>query len=164
MKFYTYYQSPLGTLTIQASDDGILGAWFEQQTTQPEELGIEDALHPVLQQAVSEFQAYFAGELKDFELPLQPQGTEFQRDVWQALVAVQWGKICSYSDIANTINRPKAVRAVGAANGRNPIPIIIPCHRVIGSNGTLTGYYGGVHIKQALLAIEGHTQYQPSLL
>lgn len=154
MKFYTYYQSPLGTLTIQASDDGILGAWFEQQTTQPENLGIEDEQHPILRQAISEYKAYFAGELTEFSVPLAAEGTVFQQQVWRALTEIPYGETCCYQDLADNIANPKAVRAVGMANGKNPISIIVPCHRVIGKNGALTGYAGGVGIKAALLKLE----------
>lgn len=154
MKFYTYYQSPLGTLTIQASDDGILGAWFEQQTTQPENLGIEDEQHPILRQAISEYKAYFTGELTEFSVPLAAEGTAFQQQVWRALTEIPYGKTFCYQDLADNIANPKAVRAVGMANGKNPISIIVPCHRVIGKNGALTGYAGGVGIKAALLKLE----------
>ncbi|WP_286670288.1 methylated-DNA--[protein]-cysteine S-methyltransferase [Shewanella acanthi] len=97
---------------------------------------------------------YFSGELSRFDVALAPKGTEFQRDVWQALMNVGFGQSCSYGEIANRIGRPKAVRAVGAANGANPIAIIVPCHRVIGKNGTLTGYAYGLVMKQQLLALE----------
>ena len=99
-------------------------------------------------------QAYFEGDLKTFALPLQLEGTDFQIEVWHALQEIPYGKTVSYADIAKRIGRPKAVRAVGAANGQNPIAIIVPCHRVIGSNGSLTGYGGGLKNKEALLALE----------
>ena len=98
--------------------------------------------------------AYFVGDRKAFDLPLAPRGTEFQRSVWDALLEIPYGQTTTYSAIAETISRPAAVRAVGAANGANPIPIIIPCHRVIGANGSLTGFGGGLDVKRTLLALE----------
>ena len=107
-----------------------------------------------LRSVVRELTAYFAGELREFSLPLAPVGTPFQLDVWNALRAIPYGETRSYGELAERIGRPKAVRAVGAANGANPLPIVVPCHRVIGSNGTLTGFGGGLPLKQALLALE----------
>jgi len=104
---------------------------------------------------------YFRGERRDFDLPLAPRGTEFQQDVWRALQRIPYGATRSYSDIAREIGRPAAVRAVGAANGANPIPIVIPCHRVVGSNGSLTGFGGGIETKRWLLALESP---QPTLI
>ena len=98
--------------------------------------------------------AYFDGKLKRFDLPLAPQGTAFQRQVWEALTRIPYGTVVSYKSIAEAVGRPKAVRAVGGANGKNPIPIIVPCHRVIGSNGTLTGFGGGLETKSRLIALE----------
>ena len=98
---------------------------------------------------------YFAGQRRDFDLAVEPQGTEFQRQVWHQLLEIPYGTTCSYQDIAQAIGRPQAVRAVGRANGTNPIPIVIPCHRVIGANGTLTGYGGGLDVKRQLLVLEG---------
>jgi len=155
MNVYTHYQSPIGILTIQANDKGLLGAWFQTQTTQPDNLGKLDSEHPVLKQAVSEFQEYFSGTRQMFEVPLAATGTEFQQKVWQALTTIPFGTTWSYQDLANAIGNPKAVRAVGLANGKNPISIIVPCHRVIGKNGTLTGYAGGIERKEGLLKHEG---------
>lgn len=103
---------------------------------------------------LAEFDAYFAGRLQRFSLPLAARGTAFQQAVWQALCDIPYGETRSYSDIARAIGKPEAVRAVGAANGRNPLSIIVPCHRVIGQNGSLTGYAGGLEIKKVLLALE----------
>ena len=103
----------------------------------------------------TELHEYFAGKRETFDIPLAPKGTEFQLAVWNALLEIPYGHTVTYSEIARRIGRPSAVRAVGAANGANPIPVIIPCHRVIGSNGTLTGYGGGIERKQWLLALEG---------
>lgn len=155
MNVYTHYQSPIGRVTIQANDEGLLGAWFQTQTTQPDNLGKLDSEHPVLKQAVSEFQEYFAGTRQRFEVPLAATGTEFQQKVWQALTTIPFGTTWSYQDLANAIGNPKAVRAVGLANGKNPISIIVPCHRVIGKNGKLTGYAGGIERKEGLLKHEG---------
>ncbi len=110
-----------------------------------------EALAPFL----AEFEAYFAGRLQRFTLPLAARGTAFQQAVWRALCDIPYGETRSYGDIARAIGKPSAVRAVGAANGRNPLSIIVPCHRVIGQNGSLTGYAGGLPIKQALLRLEG---------
>lgn len=110
--------------------------------------------HGALAPFLAEFDAYFAGRLQRFSLPLAARGTAFQQAVWQALCDIPYGETRSYSDIARTIGKPDAVRAVGAANGRNPLSIIVPCHRVIGQNGSLTGYAGGLEIKKTLLALE----------
>jgi methylated-DNA-[protein]-cysteine S-methyltransferase len=106
-------------------------------------------------EAAAQFRAYFEGKLREFDLPLVPRGTEFQLQVWNALREIPYGKTCSYAELAQTIGKPKAVRAVGAANGRNPLAIVVPCHRVIGSDGSLTGYGGGMRNKEYLLALEG---------
>lgn len=153
-KFYTTYTSPLGVMTLQANDDGMLGAWFETQTTQPENLGeyVED--HLILGDVITQLDEYFSGQRKIFNIPLSANGTEFQIKVWQALTTIPYGQTWSYQDLANAINNPKAVRAVGLANGKNPISIIVPCHRVIGKNGKLTGYAGGVERKAQLLELE----------
>ena len=163
-KFYTVYSSPLGQLTIQACDQGLLGAWFEQQTTQPEELGARVDNHPILKQAIQEYEEYFAGTRKEFEVTIAAQGTHFQNQVWQALTQIPFGQTRYYAQLADVLNNPKAVRAVGLANGKNPISIIVPCHRVIGKNGSLTGYAGGIEIKQALLCHEGSFAEQVKLL
>jgi methylated-DNA-[protein]-cysteine S-methyltransferase len=109
---------------------------------------------PVLRDAAEQLTAYFGGELKAFELPLVPEGTAFQKSVWNALLTIPYGETRSYMQMAELIGAPKAVRAVGAANGQNPIPIVIPCHRVIGSNGKLTGFGGGLPLKRLLLDLE----------
>ena len=109
---------------------------------------------PLIKKAAAQLDAYLAGKIKDFDLPLAPKGTPFQVAVWRALLKIPYGKTCSYGDIARAINNPKAVRAVGGANNRNPIFIIIPCHRVIGADGSLTGYGGGLPMKKRLLELE----------
>jgi methylated-DNA-[protein]-cysteine S-methyltransferase len=113
-----------------------------------------DDHHPLVSEALRQLQAYFAGERSAFDIPLAPEGTEFQRTVWKALLEIPYGETCSYSDLARSIGNPAAVRAVGAANGRNPIGIIVPCHRVIGSSGKLVGYGGGLPMKRMLLDLE----------
>lgn len=155
--FYTEMPSPLGTVTIQSNAEGLLGIWFETCTTKPSELGVRDEQHPVLRQAVTQLDEYFAGLRNEFDLPLAATGTDFQNQVWQALTTIPYGETWSYQDFANAIGNPKAVRAVGLANGKNPISIVVPCHRVIGKSGKLTGYAGGVERKQRLLALEQGT-------
>lgn len=152
---YTILSSKLGDVTIQANDDGLLGIWFETYTTKPQELGVEDRKHNVLAQACKQLTEYFEGSRKTFDVPLAAKGTDFQKQVWQALTQIPFGETWSYQDLANTIGNPKAVRAVGLANGKNPISVIVPCHRVIGKSGKLTGYAGGLERKEALLKLEG---------
>ncbi|MHC6800718.1 methylated-DNA--[protein]-cysteine S-methyltransferase [Vibrio antiquarius] len=155
--FYTEMPSLLGTVTIQSNAEGLLGIWFETCTTKPSELGARDDQHPVLRQAVTQLNEYFSGLRNEFDLPLAATGTDFQNQVWQALTTIPYGETWSYQDLANAIGNPKAVRAVGLANGKNPISIVVPCHRVIGKSGKLTGYAGGVERKQRLLALEQGT-------
>lgn len=154
MNYYTYYQSPNGQMTIQANDIGLLGAWFEIQTTQPQELGAYSDDHAILNQAKIQLEEYFSGRRTQFDLPLAAKGTDFQQSVWQALCKIPYGETWSYQQLADEIGNPKAVRAVGLANGKNPISVIVPCHRVIGKNGKLTGYAGGVETKEKLLQLE----------
>lgn len=154
MNYYTYYQSPHGQMTIQANDIGLLGVWFEIQTTQPQELGAYRDDHAILNQAKIQLEEYFSGRRTQFDLPLAAKGTDFQQSVWQALCKIPYGETWSYQQLADEIGNPKAVRAVGLANGKNPISVIVPCHRVIGKNGKLTGYAGGVETKEKLLQLE----------
>jgi O-6-methylguanine DNA methyltransferase len=116
--------------------------------------GNESPSNPLLREAASQLRAYFGGELRDFDLTLDMQGTGFQKRVWAELLHIPYGETRSYSDVAKVIGEPKAVRAVGAANGRNPVPIVVPCHRVIGAGGSLTGYGGGLPLKRFLLDLE----------
>nr|WP_169449722.1 methylated-DNA--[protein]-cysteine S-methyltransferase [Oceanospirillum beijerinckii] len=132
-----------------------MGLWLPTFTTKPDDLGMAKDDHPILQQAIQQCQEYFAGQRQNFDLPLAATGTEFQQQVWHALTQIPFGVTWSYQDLANAIGNPKAVRAVGLANGKNPISIIVPCHRVIGKNGKLTGYAGGVEQKEQLLKLEG---------
>jgi len=136
---------------VVASDAGIRAIELNGTTELP---GREGESNPMLRQAIEQLRAYFAGELRDFELTLDMQGTEFQKRVWGELQNIPYGETRSYSFVANTIGAPKAVRAVGAANGRNPVPIVVPCHRVIGAGGSLTGYGGGLPLKRFLLDME----------
>jgi len=146
-------ESPVGPLLIVGTDQGL-----EQIRLNCDVLaaGREQSGHPLAVLAVEQLQAWFAGRLRQFDLPLVPRGTDFQQQVWSALRQIPWGTTASYGQIARAIGRPRACRAVGLANGRNPLPIVIPCHRVIGSSGSLVGYTGGLHIKQTLLSLEGH--------
>jgi methylated-DNA-[protein]-cysteine S-methyltransferase len=136
---------------IVASDAGIRSIEFHGQ---PAAATPEGRSNPLLRQAIEQLRAYFAGELRDFDLVLDMQGTAFQKRVWEELRNIPYGRTCSYSFVATAIGSPKAVRAVGAANGRNPIPIVVPCHRVIGTGGSLVGYGGGLPLKRLLLDLE----------
>lgn len=151
------YESPLGPMLLAATDRGLAGIWFEGQRHGPDARGWrEDTSHPVLREAVAQLAAYFAGERTAFELPLDLQcGTRFQQSVWQALLAIPRGATTSYAQLARQLGRPQAARAIGAAVGRNPVSIIVPCHRVLGTGGSLTGYAGGLERKTALLRLEG---------
>ena len=158
----TSVASPLGTITIAATDKGLAGLWFtEGQRYLPAAITgsaawPEDADHPVLQQVSQQLSEYFAGQRSHFEVPLDLNcGTAFQQSVWQALLAIPQGGTVSYGEVSRRIGKPAAVRAVGGAVGRNPVSIIVPCHRVMGSNGALTGYGGGLARKTALLRLEG---------
>lgn len=162
MKFHssivkTRWPSPLGSMIVAATDQGLAGVWFEDQRHLPDHASWpETPLHPLLQQAAAQLADYFAGRRSRFELPLDLQGgTQFQQSVWQALLCIPCGETSSYAQLSRNIGRPAAVRAVGAAVGRNPISVIVPCHRVLGSDGALTGYAGGLPRKTALLALEG---------
>ncbi|NIJ19730.1 methylated-DNA-[protein]-cysteine S-methyltransferase [Sphingomonas naasensis] len=148
--------SPVGALTLVASDAGLRAILWEKDRPGRVKLGaLEEAPdHPVLREAERQLGDYFAGKRARFDVPLDFRGTDFQKSVWAALLTIPFGETRSYGAIARQIGRPSAVRAVGAANGRNPISIIAPCHRVIGANGALTGFAGGLAAKETLLAIE----------
>ncbi|MGD9833950.1 MAG: methylated-DNA--[protein]-cysteine S-methyltransferase [Piscinibacter sp.] len=147
--------TPLGRVRIARTARGLAGLWFEGQKHHPGELEApQRADDPLLREAARQLDQYFAGERRDFELPLDLQGTPFQQAVWQALQRVPAGHTCSYGEVAQALGAPAAVRAVGAAVGRNPASLLVPCHRVLGRDGSLTGYAGGVERKQALLALE----------
>lgn len=149
MIYNEYYESPVGLIEFKASDKGITQLIFcgehKKQVTS----------NDVTKECKKQLEAYFSGQLKKFELPLDWTGTKFQKSVWEILTEIPFGQTLSYQDIAIKLNNPKSVRAVGGANGRNPITLIVPCHRVIGANSTLTGYAGGVARKKWLLEHEG---------
>lgn len=158
----TSVPSPLGTILIAATARGLTGLWFtENQRYLPSERAgssawPEDPAHPILKQAGEQLDEYFAGQRSHFDLPLDLAcGTGFQQAVWQALLDIAPGQTISYGELSRRIGKPAAVRAVGGAIGRNPVSIIVPCHRVMGSNGSLTGYGGGLERKTALLRLEG---------
>jgi len=139
--------TPIGTLWLARDQHGLSSVAFAG----PAEAASGDSL---LLDAAGQLRAYFAGELEEFELPLSPGGTEFQRRVWRAVEAIPYGTTTSYSALAASLGKPAAYRAVGAANGRNPLPVVVPCHRVVGAAGALTGYGGGLERKRALLELE----------
>jgi methylated-DNA-[protein]-cysteine S-methyltransferase len=150
--------SPIGPLTLVAADGRLAGLYMEVSRHQPEAavLGIAGSLDsdPVLAEAAGQLKAYFAGQLTDFDLPLTLDGSGFQRTVWAGLQAIPYGETSSYGELARRIGQPSASRAVGLANGRNPVSIVVPCHRVIGADGSLTGYGGGLDRKRFLLSLE----------
>jgi methylated-DNA-[protein]-cysteine S-methyltransferase len=150
-------KSPVGQLTLVGSDQGLAAVLWEDDDPSRVRLPDvhEDADHPLLLQAQQQLEEYFAGKRRKFTVALDPAGTDFQNQVWNALRTIPFGETRSYGQIAEQIGRHKAVRAVGAANGANPLSIIVPCHRVIGANGKLTGFAGGLKIKARLLALEG---------
>ncbi len=151
---YTQIESPVGPLLLAGDDSGLREINFvhgrHPATRDP--LWKQD--RRAFNEVIAQLEAYFAGKLKDFDVPLAPEGTPFQQKVWKNLCDIPFGETISYGELARRIDNPNASRAVGLANGSNPIPIIIPCHRVIGSNGKLTGYGGGLPIKEKLLALE----------
>jgi methylated-DNA-[protein]-cysteine S-methyltransferase len=153
----TTVTSPLGQLTLAAHDQALVGVWFDFQEHLPAMAHWRvDDQHPVLRQAAQELQEYFAGQRRTFGVPLDlGYGTDFQQRVWRSLLAIAAGTTSTYGAISLAIGNPSAVRAVGGAIGRNPIGIIVPCHRIIGANGALTGYAGGLERKVALLRLEG---------
>lgn len=148
-----FYDSPIGPMTL-VQEGEVLDRLDFDVPSQPEEAT------PLLLEACRQLREYFAGERKAFALPLAPAGTEFQKKVWAALRDIPWGETRSYGDIARAIGKPTACRAVGMANGRNPLPVFIPCHRVIGTNGSITGYSGGLEKKRFLLRLEGISQWK----
>jgi len=151
---YTYFPSPIGGLLLAGNGEQLGYIGFPEGKSRMRHQDMwrpDDGAFPEVKRQLL---AYFGGELTSFELSLSPQGTEFQRQVWQALQTIPYGETRSYGEVAKQVGRPLASRAVGAANGRNPLPIVIPCHRVIGSTGTLTGFGGGLEAKATLLRLE----------
>jgi methylated-DNA-[protein]-cysteine S-methyltransferase len=163
---YKTVASPVGALKVVAGERGLAAILWEDDDPKRVRLGplVEDPAHPVLLETERQLAAYFAGTLKAFTVPLDFQGTDFQKSVWAALLTIPFGETRSYGDIARQVGRPGASRAVGAASGRNPISIIAPCHRVIGSAGALTGFAGGLDIKRHLLGLERSGPAQGRLL
>lgn len=169
MKFTYLYQSPVGTLRIVADESSITEIRYESGNIQDSiksdstdtsdrtgrHFGLIEEKTPLIAETIHQLDEYFAGTRKQFNLPLAPEGTEFQKRTWTALQDIPYGATCSYKDIAESIGCGKGCRAVGLANNRNPIVIVIPCHRVIGSNGKLVGYGGGLQVKEQLLRLEG---------
>lgn len=154
--YFKFVDSPVGKLKLVATDDGLAAILWDNDRPHRVPLHVVEApFHPVLVDTARQLEQYFAGERKTFDLKLDFDGTEFQRKVWTALLTIPFGETRSYSQIAKQIGHPNAARAVGAANGRNPISIIAPCHRVIGSTGKLTGFGGGLSAKAQLLSLEG---------
>ena len=151
---FTEMPSPIGKLRLFGTESGLSGLFMGAHDDEP--AGLRDAVRDAapLRAARRQLEEYFAGERREFSLALAAEGTDFQRQVWQALCTIPYGATVSYGDIARQIGNPNAVRAVGLANGRNPISIIVPCHRVIGADGSLTGYGGGLERKRFLLALE----------
>lgn len=150
-------ETPLGSLRLLASDRGLAGIYFEQHKNMPLRQALPDDLHPLLEKVKVQLRQYFEGTRRRFEIPLDPQGTDFQKDVWSSLTEIPYGQTQSYGELASRLGKPLASRAVGRANGLNPVSIIIPCHRVVGASGKLTGYAGGLETKQWLLEHESRS-------
>jgi methylated-DNA-[protein]-cysteine S-methyltransferase len=154
MLFTTTLKSPVGLLRLYATQGALTAIYLENHKGAPELVATEREDLPVLLTARRQLEEYFAGERVSFELPLEPMGTPFQRTVWSALQEIPLGVTWSYAELARRVGKAGAARAVGSANGKNPLSIVVPCHRVVGSNGTLTGYAGGVPTKRWLLEHE----------
>ena len=154
---HKFVASPIGTLKLIASDTGLVAILWENDNPRRVRLPdpVERPEHPVLVRAEKELHEYFAGQRNGFSVPLDMRGTSFQRQVWEALLGIPFGETRTYGQLAKQLGNPKATRAVGAANGRNPIAIIVPCHRVVGFSGKLTGFAGGLEAKAHLLKLEG---------
>jgi methylated-DNA-[protein]-cysteine S-methyltransferase len=173
--YYTEMDSPMGAILLARSSKGLLHIHFQDGDDRLEPRAGWHETREGFDETLAQVRAYFTGELREFDLVLAPEGTPFQLEVWGSLQTIPYGETISYAALAEKIGRPTATRAVGAANGRNPLPIVIPCHRVIGSDGQLTGYAGGIHLKEALLTLEqpgwgkaheepGSAEYQMKLL
>jgi methylated-DNA-[protein]-cysteine S-methyltransferase len=153
---YKYVASPVGKLKLVASETGLIAILWENDNPRRVPLAdlVEDTNQGILVETERQLNEYFAGKRDEFAIPLDMRGTAFQKDVWRALQAIPFGKTRSYGEIAKQVGRPTSSRAVGAANGRNPISIVVPCHRVVGSSGKLTGFAGGLEAKAHLLNLE----------
>lgn len=152
---FRHIDSPLGPLTVSTTDHGLLALEFPQDAWFLPRAGWREGDHPLLRRAQAQLDEYFAGARRAFDLPLAPQGPPFQRQAWFALAEIPYGQTTSHARLATRLGRPTATRAVGAANGRNPLGIVLPCHRVVGANGALTGFSGGLAAKRLLLELEG---------
>ena len=154
--FYKFADTPVGKLKLVASDQGLVAILWENDRPHRVRLSelVENPQHPILVETERQLAEYFAGKRQDFDISLDMRGTPFQKNVWEALLAIPFGETRSYGQLARQLGNPNATRAVGAANGRNPISIIVPCHRVIGSSGSLTGFAGGLDTKSRLLDLE----------
>ncbi|MEV0783767.1 methylated-DNA--[protein]-cysteine S-methyltransferase [Streptomyces sp. NPDC050423] len=155
---HTVTDSPYGPLTLVATDGVLAGLYMTAQRHRPPEETFGEPDHGPFDETIRQLDAYFAGELREFDLPLHLDGTPFQRTVWAELQRIPYGETRSYGELADILGKPGASRAVGLANGKNPVGIIVPCHRVIGASGSLTGYGGGLDRKQRLLAFENGTR------
>jgi methylated-DNA-[protein]-cysteine S-methyltransferase len=155
MILYRHLDSPVGTLTVAATDAGLHAIEFPRNRHPADRQGWTEGGHALIDLAARQLDEYFAAERRVFDLPLAPRGTDFQRTVWMTLAGIGYGETISYAQLAQRVGKPTAMRAVGAANGRNPLPIVLPCHRVIGADGSLTGFGGGLPTKQFLLELEG---------
>jgi len=159
MDLYEDIESPVGRLRLIASDTSLLGIWFEHGRDAARGAAGTRGTNAVIERTRAQLEEYFAGTRREFDLPLEPRGTDFQRRVWQRLTRIAYGDTTTYGALAAELGNSKGSRAVGLANGSNPIPIVIPCHRVIGADGSLTGFGGGLAIKAMLLQLErGATQ------
>jgi methylated-DNA-[protein]-cysteine S-methyltransferase len=157
MRYYDTFQSPHGRMLLVATKDGVCGVFFNGQKYFPEKKKdwARDGNHALLKQVKRELTEYFAGRRKRFDVSLDPEGTPFQRSVWKVISKVRFGETISYGELARRAGHVGSARAAGAATGRNPISVIVPCHRIMGADGSLTGYAGGLARKRALLALEG---------
>lgn len=156
MYYFSSMPSPLGKITLVASDQALVALYLKNEEM-PKKIGAKkNDTHKIILKTISQLNEYFAGKRKKFDLPLSPEGTEFQNKAWGALCKIPFGEVWSYGKQAQYLKAKNAQRAVGGANGKNPIPIIIPCHRVVGSTGKLTGFSGGMPMKIFLLKLEGH--------
>lgn len=154
--YYSTMKSPIGLLTLVASDNALIALYVNDEQMPKKTGAVETQDNSILTKTKHQLKEYFEGKRKTFDLPLEPQGTEFQKKAWSALSVIPFGQFWSYGKQADYLKNPKGQRAVGGANGKNPIPVIIPCHRVIGSTGKLTGFSGGMEMKIFLLKLEGH--------
>lgn len=155
VRHWTMPDTPVGELTVVAEGEAVIGVYMSEHRDAGLERGAAVQHDDLLQEAAGQLDDYFAGKIQEFQIPTQASGTDFQMQVWAELSRIPYGSTISYGELASRVGRPRAVRAVGAANGRNPLSILVPCHRVVGADGSLTGYGGGVPNKRALLALEG---------